>query len=233
MAIYRKINTTFWSDPFICDLAPDKKLFYLYILTNERTKQCGIYDISKRQISFDLGISINEVTENINFFNSKGKIMFSENTNEIAVKNWVRFNGSTSPKVVKCVESELLLIKNRVLIDYIYSIDTLSQETQAQTPTEEQEETPIPKEHTKTKNDFIYEILIDSNIWLEQTAMQSKQKLKPDQVKEYLKKYNDMINVQFEIKNNKTEYCTHFINWLNKQEKEVVSVPSSKNRKEF
>jgi len=142
MAIYRKINTTFWSDPFICDLDPDKKLFYLYILTNERTKQCGIYDISKRQISFDLSININKVTENINFFSNNGKIMFSELTNEIAIKNWDRFNGSTSPKVVKCVESELKLIKNRVLIDYIYSIDTLSQ----QTPTEEEEQTPIQKD---------------------------------------------------------------------------------------
>lgn len=80
----------------------------------------------------------------------------------------------------------------------------------------------------KTKNDFIYEILIDSNIWLEQTAMQSKQKLKPNQVKEYLKKYNDMINVQFEFKDNKTEYCTHFINWLNKQNNDLG--PTTKKR---
>ena len=50
-------------------------------------------------------------------------------------------------------------------------------------------------------------------------AMQSTQKLNPKQVKEFLKKYNDMINVQFEIKINKKEYCTHFINWLNKQPK--------------
>lgn len=158
MAIYRKINTTFWSDPFICDLDPDKKLFYLYLLTNERTKQCGIYDISKRQISFDLGISLNKVSENINFFNNKGKIMFSENTNEIAIKNWIRFNGSTSPKVLKCVESELKLIKNRLLIDYIYSIDTVSQETQEQEETQTQTKEEKQK---KPKTVFIPPIEID------------------------------------------------------------------------
>lgn len=158
MAIYRKINTTFWSDPFICDLDPDKKLFYLYLLTNERTKQCGIYDISKRQISFDLGISLNKVSENINFFNNKGKIMFSENTNEIAIKNWIRFNGSTSPKVLKCVESELKLIKNRLLIDYIYSIDTVSQETQEQEETQTQTKEETQK---KPKTVFIPPIEID------------------------------------------------------------------------
>lgn len=146
MAIYRKINTNFWSDPFICDLHPEKKLFYLYLLTNERTKQCGIYDISKRQICFDLGIDLNTVTENINFFTSANKIMFSERTNEIAIRNWERFNGSTSPKVVTCVQSELKLVKNKVLIDYIYGIYTVSQEAQAQEETPTETKAPIQKE---------------------------------------------------------------------------------------
>ena len=58
-------------------------------------------------------------------------------------------------------------------------------------------------------------------MWLENTAMQSKAKFRPNEVKVFLKKYNDMLNVQFEVKNNKTEYCTHFINWLNKQERQT------------
>lgn len=140
MAIYRKINTTFWSDPFICDLSPEKKLFYLYLLTNERTKQCGIYDISKRQISFDLGIDIKSVSDNLVFFQKKGKLMFSEATNEIALRNWNRFNGSTSPKVITCIESEMKLVKDKDLIQYVYCIDTLSQEEETQTETQTEEE---------------------------------------------------------------------------------------------
>ena len=54
MAIFRKIHTSFWSDPFIQDLDNDHRLFYLYLLTNERTKQCGIYEISKKQMAFEL-----------------------------------------------------------------------------------------------------------------------------------------------------------------------------------
>jgi len=72
----------------------------------------------------------------------------------------------------------------------------------------------------ENKNDLIFNELSISDMWLENTAMQSKAKFKPNEVKVFLKKYNDMLNVQFEIKNNKTEYCTHFINWLNKQERE-------------
>jgi hypothetical protein len=83
------------------------------------------------------------------------------------------------------------------------------------------------------KNDLIFNELLVSESWIELTAMQSTKKFNPNQVKVYLKKYNDMINVQFEFKNNKTEYCTHFVNWLNKQEKENVNATSIKNRKEF
>ena len=72
---------------------------------------------------------------------------------------------------------------------------------------------------TNNNNNLIFSELIISESWLENTAMQSAQKFKPDEVKEFLKKYNDMINVQFDYKINKTEYCTHFINWLKKQQK--------------
>ena len=72
-------------------------------------------------------------------------------------------------------------------------------------------------------NERFFSELIISESWLENTAMQSKQKFIPNEIKSYLKKYNDMLNVQFEIKNNKTEYCTHFINWLNKQEKKSIT----------
>lgn len=74
----------------------------------------------------------------------------------------------------------------------------------------------------KNNNDRFYSELILSEIWIESTAMQSKQKFIPTEIKKYLKQYNDMINVQFEIKINKKEYCTHFINWLNKQEKKSI-----------
>lgn len=94
---------------------------------------------------------------------------------------------------------------------------------------EEKKEKPIAKQiekeieiETKNNNDRFYSELILSEMWIESTAMQSKQKFIPIEIKKYLKQYNDMINVQFEIKINKKEYCTHFINWLNKQEKKSI-----------
>jgi hypothetical protein len=141
MAIFRKVHTSFWSDPFTSELDKDKKLFYLYLITNERTKQCGIYEISKRQISFDLGYTIDTVSKLLAYFIENGKIYYSNETNEIALKNWAKYNYSTSPKVVKCIESELLQVKNRVLIEYVNGMDTLSQEEQ-----EEEQEESKPQE---------------------------------------------------------------------------------------
>ena len=138
MAIFRKVHTSFWSDTFISDLDKDKKLFYLYILTNERTTQCGIYEISKKQISFDLGYSIDTVCKLLQYFIKLGKIRYNEQTKELAVGNWLKYNGSTSPKVKSCIDKEFAKVKDRVLIEYIYSIDTHPQEEEEQE--EEQEE---------------------------------------------------------------------------------------------
>ena len=139
MAIFRKIHTSFWSDTFIQDLDNEHRLFYLYLLTNERTKQCGIYEISKKQMSFDLGYSIDRVSKLIKYFIKIGKILYSEDTKEIALKNWNKYNGSSSPKVVSCIQSELKQVKDRVLIEYVNGMYIASQEEQEQEQEEEQE----------------------------------------------------------------------------------------------
>ena len=137
MAIFRKIHTSFWSDSFTSELDKDKKLFYLYLLTNERTKQCGVYEITKRQIAFDLGYTIDTVSKLLEYFIKKGKIRYNESTNELAIGNWLKYNNSTSPKVKSCIDKEFKLIKDTLLIQYINSIDTDTQEEEEE---EEQEE---------------------------------------------------------------------------------------------
>jgi hypothetical protein len=154
MAIFRKIHTSFWSDPFIQDLDNDHRLFYLYLLTNERTKQCGIYEISKKQMSFELGYSIDKVSKLLAYFIKVGKILYSETTKEVALKNWMKYNGSTSPKVVSCIKSELCSVKDRVLIEYVNGMYTASQEEQ------EEEEEKEEEQEKKFKKPTIEEIAL-------------------------------------------------------------------------
>jgi hypothetical protein len=139
MAIFRKIHTSFWGDSFIQDLTPEQKYFFLYLLTNDKTKQCGIYEITVRQMCYDTGYNEETIKKLLEFFNSKGKIQYSEETKEIALKNWAKFNDSSSPHVKTCINNELKLVKNRLLIEYIYSIYTDAQEEQEEEQEQEQE----------------------------------------------------------------------------------------------
>lgn len=47
MAKYRQLYTEFWKDGFVVELEPEEKYFYLYLLTNANTSQCGIYELPK------------------------------------------------------------------------------------------------------------------------------------------------------------------------------------------
>jgi uncharacterized phage protein (TIGR02220 family) len=120
----------------VSSLDTDKKLFYIYLLTNERTKQCGVYEITVRQMSFDTGFSIDKINKLIKYFIVTGKIKYNTKTSELGVGNWLKYNNSTSPKVQSCINKEFESVKDRVLIEYVKSIGTLSQEEQE----EEQEE---------------------------------------------------------------------------------------------
>jgi len=140
MAIFRKVHVTFWRDEFVESLTPEQKFFYLYLLTNDRTTQCGIYEITIKQMCYDTGYNDDTIKKLIDYFVGTGKVRYSIETKEIALKNWVKYNDSNSPKVKACIDNELKKVKNRVLIQYIYSMDTHSQEEEEQEEEKEQEQ---------------------------------------------------------------------------------------------
>ena len=149
MATFRKIHVTFWSDSFISELSTEKKLFYIYLLTNEKTTQCGIYETTKKKIAFDLGYSIDTVSKLLQYFEKQGKILYSEKTNEILLLNWKKFNSSVSPKVKSLIEKEITMIKNTELIQYIYNTDTVSIQYKTWYGQEEEEEEEEEEEKEK------------------------------------------------------------------------------------
>lgn len=149
MAIFRKVHVTFWRDEFVEGLTPEQKFFYLYLLTNDRTTQCGIYEITTKQMCYDTGYNEDTIKKLISYFIEIGKIKYSTSTKEMALKNWGKYNDSNSPKVRACIEKELLKVKDRVLIQYIYSIDTHTQEEE-----EQEEEKKQDKEQEEVNIDF-------------------------------------------------------------------------------
>ncbi len=62
MAKFRMVYTEFWEDPKVTEeMTPEDKYFYLYLLTNQNTKQIGVYTITRKKMAFYLGYSIESV----------------------------------------------------------------------------------------------------------------------------------------------------------------------------
>ena len=74
MAKQRIINTKFWSDPYIQGLSATDKLLYIYLLTNERTSICGVYEITNSTIAFDTGIDLDSLPQAMDRLGTDGKI---------------------------------------------------------------------------------------------------------------------------------------------------------------
>lgn len=150
MATFRKVHVQFWGDPFIQELTPEQKFFYLYLLTNDKTKQCGIYEITKRQICYDTGYNIDTVSKLLRYCIDTDKIKYNAETNELAIKNWNKYNGSDSPKVKTLVNQELKSVKDTVLIEYLYGMDNVEILNRNKNKKENRKEEEIEKEKSFT-----------------------------------------------------------------------------------
>lgn len=118
---YRPIRTSFWSDPYILDLERDEKLLYMYLLTNDATTQCGIYEIPLRRVEFETGFSGERIYEMFHKFQADNKIRYSMETREIAIINWRKYNDNPSPKTMAKVAEELENVKNPMLVLLLYT----------------------------------------------------------------------------------------------------------------
>ena len=147
MALYRQLHTSFWQDGFVLSLTPEEKYFYIYLLTNSKTKQCGIYELPFRIAEIETGYNQESVEKLIKRFCDFDKIKYDRSTSEIAIKNWMKYNPDSNPKIRVCVEKELKATKNRLLIPYVYPMYRVSQEeykNKIRIREEEEEQEAVP-----------------------------------------------------------------------------------------
>ena len=123
MGIKRIVDTSFWTDGKVDEFSPEDKYFMLYLLTNPFSTQLGIYEISIKQVAFQLGYSMDAVRVLIDRFETKYKmILFSPSTNEIAIKNFLRHSIIKGGAPVRdCLIKEMRKVKNRDLISRVFA----------------------------------------------------------------------------------------------------------------
>ena len=165
MATYRQVHISFWQDPYIEDLSAKEKYFYLYLMTNSKTRQCGCYEISMKLIKYETGLTQQEIDQYISKLSLGNKIRYNEPNQEFLLLNWLKHNSFRSPKVLSCIVKELDSIKTIEFKSYINSftngdttMDSLSESIDTGLQKEEEEE----KEDNKKKQKepyFVDELL--------------------------------------------------------------------------
>ena len=122
MGIKRVVDTGFWTDRKVDDFSPEDKYFMLYLLTNPFSTQLGIYEISIKQVAFQLGYSMEAVKVLLDRFENKyGIIVFSPETNEVAIKNYLRHSIIKGGKPVEdCLWKEIQGVKSKRLISQVF-----------------------------------------------------------------------------------------------------------------
>lgn len=132
MAIYRSVQMNFWTDTKIADnFTTDEKLLYLYLLTNPHTNLCGCYEISINQMSAEIGFkkeTIKRMLERLQ--NEHQSVIYSEETKEVLLLNWHKYNWTSSEKFKKPLMKEISMIKEKSFRTYLEKIsegeDTVS-----------------------------------------------------------------------------------------------------------
>lgn len=132
MAIYRNIQMAFWTDiKVVDDFTPEDKFFYLYLLSNPHTNLCGCYEISVKQMSDETGYSRDTIEKLLKRFAEVHKVAYySQDTKELLVLNWHKYNWTASEKFRKPLLKEINSVKNDnfkgYLLDLFNGSDTVS-----------------------------------------------------------------------------------------------------------
>ena len=131
----RFIDTQFWDDDYVEKLKNIEKLVFSFLLTNGRTRQCGLYEIVSSKIAYKCDVAVKDVERIMVKLEADGKITYDHETKEVLILNWLKYNKSDSPHVKKRVISDLEKIKSIRLLtlwhekakEYNYDVETVGE----------------------------------------------------------------------------------------------------------
>lgn len=121
---FRIVRLSFWNDEKIVEqFSAEDRYFFLYLLTNPHSTQLGIYPLVRKTAAYELGYSVEAVAVLLDRFENRyDLIKYSQETGEVAVKNFLVHNivrGGTP--VFDLLVNELNRVKSHELIVYVYN----------------------------------------------------------------------------------------------------------------
>lgn len=131
MALYRNVQTSFWTDVKVSDdFTPEDRYFYLYLFTNPHTNLCGCYELSVKQAAVETGYTAERVDKLIKRFESAFQVIrYSKETRELIIVKWFKYNWTSSKDFRKALSKEIDNIKcpefKQYLTDLCNGIETV------------------------------------------------------------------------------------------------------------
>lgn len=117
MAIFRKLQTSFWRDAANDELSKDEQHLYCYLLTNEYTNLAGVFKIMEKTLLFETLLKPKELANAIAGLEQKGKIIYDRSTHEVLVTQWHAVCANKSPTAQKSAEASLSGVRSERLKD--------------------------------------------------------------------------------------------------------------------
>ena len=102
MAEYRTMRVTFWNDPYIEELSPFDKLLYIYLFSCPSVNNLGVLEVTRKKISFETGLSVEDVQAGLSRMQEAGKILTEGSS--IWMVNFVKHQTTTSPKLIQSLK---------------------------------------------------------------------------------------------------------------------------------
>lgn len=122
--VKRIVDTEIWDSKLFNEVfTPEDKYFYLYLLTNTRTTQLGVYKISRKAMSYDTGYTKEAIDSLLDRFQTKYEMVkYNTETNEIAVKNYLKHSIVKGGKpVLDCLIQDEKKINDKALVPFAIS----------------------------------------------------------------------------------------------------------------
>jgi hypothetical protein len=117
---FKQVHMKFWQNDFVLGLNAEERYFYIYLITNSMTNQCGIYKLNRKLAELETGYSFDKIEGCLHKFEEYGKVVVSKTTTEILLVNWFKHNFKGSKRAMAQVNKELKDVKDGELLKMVY-----------------------------------------------------------------------------------------------------------------
>ncbi|MFY9548399.1 hypothetical protein [Miniphocaeibacter sp.] len=113
---YRSIDIDFWQDDYVISLDYLTRYVFLYVLQGSKTTQLGAYYLPIQIALLETGLDNETFDRNIKKLSEDKKIFYDDETKELMIMNWHKYNlKNPSQSQLGLLSKEILKVKSKII----------------------------------------------------------------------------------------------------------------------